>query len=86
MRRLTATQLALGLAHLRPGSTMVVLHKVEAWPSVGLLHAFARSAAVRLFKPRAAHAKRSSFYMVASAVDTRHPAAARRNVWRRRRV
>ncbi|KAK7747313.1 hypothetical protein SLS53_001566 [Cytospora paraplurivora] len=68
-RRLTLTQLALGLAHLRPGGTMIVLlHKLEAWDTVLLLHAFAGFSTVRLFKPRSGHAKRSSFYMVAKDV------------------
>ncbi|ROV96607.1 hypothetical protein VPNG_08995 [Cytospora leucostoma] len=68
-RRLTLTQLALGLEHLRPGGTMVVLlHKLEAWDTVLLLRAFAGFSAVRLFKPRSGHAKRSSFYMVARDV------------------
>ena len=68
-RRLTLTQLALGLEHLRPGGTMVVLlHRVEAWDTVVLLHTFTRFSSVRLFKPRAGHAKRSSFYMIATDV------------------
>lgn len=68
-RRLALTQLALGLEHLRPGGTMVMLlHKLEAWHTVLLLRTFASFSAVELFKPRSGHAKRSSFYMVAKDV------------------
>ncbi|ROV91049.1 hypothetical protein VMCG_09571 [Cytospora schulzeri] len=69
-RRLTLTQLALGLGHLTPGGTMVVLlHRLEAWDTVLMLHTFSRiSTTVRLFKPRSGHAKRSSLYMVAKGV------------------
>jgi 23S rRNA U2552 (ribose-2'-O)-methylase RlmE/FtsJ len=71
-RRLTTTQLALGLGHLAPGGTMVVLlHRLEAWDTILLLHTFMRFSTVRLFKPRTGHAKRSSFYMVAKDVQSR---------------
>ncbi|RYP61489.1 hypothetical protein DL769_007671 [Monosporascus sp. CRB-8-3] len=75
-RRLTNTQLALGLEHLWPGGTMVVLlHKLEAWDTLSLLYCFSRFATVRTFKPRIGHAKRSSFYMVATDVQSRGPEA-----------
>ncbi|KAL2841163.1 FtsJ-like methyltransferase family protein [Aspergillus pseudoustus] len=67
--RLTVTQLALGLEHLKPGGSMIVLlHKVEAPDCVYLLYTFEKFASVRLFKPTRAHAKRSSFYMVATNI------------------
>ncbi|KAH0441158.1 FtsJ-like methyltransferase family protein [Colletotrichum camelliae] len=76
-RRLTVTQLALGLEHLEPGGTMVVLlHKVEAWDTVLLLREFSKFSTVRLFKPLKSHAKRSSFYMIASKVQSLSAAAA----------
>ncbi|KAL3462792.1 FtsJ-like methyltransferase family protein [Aspergillus heterothallicus] len=69
--RLVVTQLALGLEHLKPGGSMIVLlHRVEAIASVQLLYTFEKFASVRLFKPTNAHAKRSSFYMVASKVKS----------------
>lgn len=75
-RRLTLTQLALGLGHLRPGGTMVVLlHRVESWNNVQLLRDFCGFAGVRLFKPAKSHATRSSFYMVARDVRSRCPEA-----------
>ncbi|KUI53567.1 hypothetical protein VP1G_00842 [Cytospora mali] len=70
-RRLTLTQLALGLEHLRPGGTMIVLlHRFEAWDTVLLLHTFTRFSTVKTFKPRFDHAKKSSFYMVATDVQS----------------
>ncbi|KAI3393303.1 hypothetical protein diail_4485 [Diaporthe ilicicola] len=67
--RLLQTQLALGLEHLRPGGTMIVLlHKVEKINNIRLLRDFSRFATVMLFKPKSGHAKRSSFYMIASEI------------------
>ncbi|RYP03299.1 hypothetical protein DL765_010544 [Monosporascus sp. GIB2] len=75
-RRLMSTQLALGLEHLRPGGTMVVLlHKLEAWDTLSLLYCFSRFATVRTFKPLRGHAKRSSFYMVAADIRSQGPEA-----------
>ncbi|KAI2468018.1 hypothetical protein F4781DRAFT_400104 [Annulohypoxylon bovei var. microspora] len=75
-RRLTTAQLALGLEHLRPGGTMVVLlHKPEAWDTANLLRDFCRFSSVRLVKPTRGHANRSSFYMIAADVRSRHPRA-----------
>lgn len=68
-RRLAATQLALGLGHMRDGGTLIMLlHKPESWDVVKLLHALDKFADVRLFKPRRAHVIRSSFYLVAKNV------------------
>lgn len=68
-RRLLLTQLALGLEHLRTGGTMIVLlHKVERLNTIRLLRDFMKFANVVLFKPNSGHTKRSSFYMVASAI------------------
>lgn len=74
--RLAVSQLALGLARVRPGGTMIVLlHRVEEWNTVSLLCRFERFAEVRLFKPRSGHAMRGSFYMVATQVRSRTPEA-----------
>ncbi|KAI0187059.1 hypothetical protein EV127DRAFT_370076 [Xylaria flabelliformis] len=76
--RLMLTQLAIGLEHLKPGGTMLVLlHKVEAWRCVLILRAFCGFSDVRLFKQRGAHAKRSSCYMIASNIQSRHEDALR---------
>ncbi|PHH68288.1 hypothetical protein CDD82_663 [Ophiocordyceps australis] len=86
-RRLSCAQLALALAHTRPGgSILCLLHKPESWPNILLLRTFSRFATLRLYKPRAGHAKRSSFYMLASNVQSNHPDAkaavlAWKNTW-----
>lgn len=68
-RRLLLTQLALGLEHLRPGGTMIVLlHKLEGINTIRLIRGLKKFATVVLFKPKSGHAKRSSFYMIASAI------------------
>ncbi|KAL9949223.1 hypothetical protein ACHAQF_005722 [Verticillium nonalfalfae] len=75
-RRLTTVQLALGLEHLRSGGTMIVLlHKVEAWDTLCLVRLFTKFASIKLFKPTSGHGKRSSFYMVASRVQSQEPEA-----------
>ncbi|KAI1375406.1 hypothetical protein F4677DRAFT_422729 [Hypoxylon crocopeplum] len=87
-RRLTITQLALGLEHLRSGGTMVVLlHKLEAWDTVNLLWTFHKFSSVRVFKPKMGHAKRSSFYLVATNIQSRHAQAVKaidnwKKMWR----
>ncbi|KAI9934848.1 hypothetical protein MW887_000468 [Aspergillus wentii] len=76
--RLSISQLALGLEHIYPGGTMVVLlHKVEAWDTVKLLYQFSQFSSVRLFKPRKSHSKRSSFYMIARNIQREQPEAIR---------
>ncbi|PON26754.1 hypothetical protein TGAM01_v204255 [Trichoderma gamsii] len=75
-RRLTATQLAIGLEHVSLGGTMVVLlHKLDAPDTASLLHTFSRFSTIQLFKPKKAHAKRSSFYMVARDIQNDSPQA-----------
>ena len=69
-RRLTVTQLALGLEHVKQGGTIVVLlHKAEAPDTVSLLYTFSRFSSVSLYKHRGFHAKRSSFYLIASNIQ-----------------
>ncbi|CAI7593588.1 unnamed protein product [Penicillium glandicola] len=86
--RLAITQLALGLEHIRSGGTMIVLlHRLEAWNTVNLIRTFHKISSVRLFKPRKAHAKRSSFYMVATNIQSQNPEAIEavkrwKRIWR----
>jgi 23S rRNA U2552 (ribose-2'-O)-methylase RlmE/FtsJ len=83
--RLTATQLILGLEHVMPGGTMMVLlHKPEGMNTARILHLFSQFSTVKLFKPVQSHAKRSSFYMVASNLQSEHPKAVEAvEGWRR---
>ncbi|KAG8622996.1 hypothetical protein KVT40_007972 [Elsinoe batatas] len=74
--RLTVTQLALGLSHMAPGGTMVVLlHKIEALDVMRLLHTFSQFSSIQVYKSTRHHAQRSSFYMVAKDVQPAHPVA-----------
>ena len=76
--RLSTTQLALVLEHLRTGGSMVVLlHKLDSYETLHLIQTFRQFSSVQLCKPTQGHAKRSSFYMVASAVQSRDLAALR---------
>ncbi|KAL6230646.1 hypothetical protein BDW75DRAFT_248535 [Aspergillus navahoensis] len=69
--RLTLTQLILSLEHLKPGGKMIaLLHKIEAPDTVQLLYEFERFSTVRVYKHAWYHAKRSSFYILASDVRT----------------
>ncbi|KAL6879193.1 hypothetical protein J3F83DRAFT_758880 [Trichoderma novae-zelandiae] len=75
-QRLAATQLAIGLEHVSLGGTMVVLlHKLDAVDTVSLVYTFSRFSTVQLFKPRRAHAKRSSLYMIATNIQGNSPLA-----------
>jgi hypothetical protein len=79
-RRLITTQLALSLEHLKPFGTMIVLiNKVETeQPGIlEIVHQFHKFSSVQLFKPTKGHADRSSFYMVATDIQTDHAEAAK---------
>jgi 23S rRNA U2552 (ribose-2'-O)-methylase RlmE/FtsJ len=53
-RRLSASQLAMGLERLRPGGTIILLlHQVEAWRSALVIYTFSKFARIMLFKPPA---------------------------------
>lgn len=76
--RLMKVQLALGLEHVKPNGTMIVLlHGVAAIPNVKLLRQFSDFSTLRLFKPKTGHAKRSSFYMIATDIQIDHPSVAK---------
>jgi len=74
--RLKTSQLALGLEHIRPGGTVIVLfHKLECWDTVCYLRRFTKFSSVQLYKPTKGHTQRSSFYMVATDVKCQDPEA-----------
>ncbi|CAH0055143.1 unnamed protein product [Clonostachys solani] len=76
--RLHTAQLVLGLEHLEPLGTMVVLlHKLEAYRTVSVIRRFSTFSNVKLFKPSKSHCTRSSFYMVATHVQSQHDNAIR---------
>ncbi|KAH6999452.1 hypothetical protein EDB80DRAFT_780171 [Ilyonectria destructans] len=68
--RLETSQLVLALQRIRQDATLVlVLHRADAWRSVYLMHVFSGFSDIQLFKPTTAHARKSSFYMVACNVQ-----------------
>ncbi|KAI1809909.1 hypothetical protein GGS20DRAFT_580301 [Poronia punctata] len=76
--RLTMTQLALGLGHMREGGRMLlVMHKFEAWNSVKLLYLFRKFAHVVVLKPKTGHALRNSYYLLITNIRPQHPEARR---------
>ncbi|KAI3326577.1 hypothetical protein HD806DRAFT_411212 [Xylariaceae sp. AK1471] len=67
------TQLVIALEHVKPGGTILALiHKVESWKCVLLLHTFCKFSSVQVFKPKRGRAKRLSCYLVASNIQPRH--------------
>ncbi|KAF5676279.1 methyltransferase family [Fusarium denticulatum] len=68
--RLTLTQIALGLEHMKKDGTMVILmHKLDSWRSFDLIHQFSKMATVQLYKHHKHHKIRSSFYLVAKNIQ-----------------
>lgn len=74
--RLKASQLAISLERAKPGASMIVLmHKAETWNSLSLFYKFSKFSEVRLFKPETEHQHRSSFYMIATNIQSQSEAA-----------
>jgi hypothetical protein len=64
------------MEHLKNTGTLIaVLHKPESLDTAEILHTFSSFSDITLFKPDKAHAKRSSFYMVAKNVQSHSLAA-----------
>ncbi|KAL8701833.1 MAG: hypothetical protein Q9201_004693 [Fulgogasparrea decipioides] len=69
--RLLAMQLVFGMTRIKPGGTFIILlHKADSYDTVKLLKSFCSFAKVTLFKPKAAHRQRSTFYMIAKDVQS----------------
>lgn len=76
--RLKASQLALALSRVKQGGKMLVLlHKPETWNSLSLFYAFSKFATVKLFKPSQQHQYKSSFYMLATDIQSQSEEARR---------
>ncbi|KAM0230548.1 hypothetical protein ACHAP5_011334 [Fusarium lateritium] len=68
--RLTLTQLAISLEHLKPGGSMIILlHKIEAWRCFHLIHEFSKISKIKVFKHRKHHDIRSAFYLIAKNIQ-----------------
>jgi 23S rRNA U2552 (ribose-2'-O)-methylase RlmE/FtsJ len=75
-KRLLVSQLVFAFSRIKPGGTVVILqHKPEVWDNVKLLNTLNKFSVVQLFKPAKHHTFRSSYYLVASAVQTQSPHA-----------
>ncbi|KAL8787355.1 MAG: hypothetical protein Q9213_002238 [Squamulea squamosa] len=69
-RRLLAAQLVFGITRINQGGTFVILlHKADAWDTIRLLKCFCSFAQIKLFKPKAGHRQRSTFYLIAKNVQ-----------------
>lgn len=76
-QRLSCTQLALGLEHVKDAGTMVILlHKLESVENLKLLSQFDQCSDVQVFKSWKFHAARSSFYLIAKDVRRNSPLVA----------
>lgn len=63
---------------------VILLHKLASWHPLSLVYTFSKFSQVRLYKPKRAHATRSSFYMVASHVQSQSTEAlAKIEFWKR---
>lgn len=54
---------------------VVLLYRIEMSYTMCCVYKFTKFSSVQVFKPVKHHAKRSSFYMVATNVQSRHPEA-----------
>ena len=69
--RLATSQLVFALQRLRnQGSLVLVMHKPESFDTAEVIRTFTKCSHVRLFKSKRKHTITSSFYMVATEVDT----------------
>ncbi|KAL2800321.1 hypothetical protein BJX66DRAFT_332462 [Aspergillus keveii] len=74
--RLWASELVFTLNRLKPsGSLVLLLHRVQSWSTVCLIHAFSQFSDVQLFKHPKFHSIKSSFYLVAKNIDLEHETA-----------
>jgi hypothetical protein len=69
--RLATSQLVFALQRLRnQGSLVLVMHKPESFDTAEIIRTFIKCSRVRLFKSKRKHAITSSFYIVATEVNT----------------
>lgn len=74
--RLTTSQLVLALRRTcTKGKIIMLLHEVDSWSTISLLHTLGRFLKLKLFKPSRNHAIRSDFDVVAWRVQPTSTAA-----------
>jgi 23S rRNA U2552 (ribose-2'-O)-methylase RlmE/FtsJ len=75
--RLRASELVLALQRVKQGGTFIMLlHHLDSWETVQILHDFQSLATVRVKKPTSSHKASSSFYMIAEDIKPTSTAAA----------
>jgi hypothetical protein len=57
------------------GTFIILLHKVDSWGTIEILHILESFSKIQLFKLVRIHAQRSSFYVIAKDVQPEHPKA-----------
>jgi 23S rRNA U2552 (ribose-2'-O)-methylase RlmE/FtsJ len=68
--QLLTSQLVLAMQRIKKdGKIVVLLHKLDAWNTISLLHTLSKFSSLQLFKPTKKHAIRSSFYVVAGQMQ-----------------
>ncbi|KAK1147373.1 hypothetical protein N8T08_001454 [Aspergillus melleus] len=71
--RLSVSQLVFALDRLKKGGSLVLLlHQIDAWHTVCILHALSRFADIQVYKHPEIHAIKSPFYLVAKNVNLNH--------------
>jgi hypothetical protein len=86
--RLLTSQLVLAMQRIKKdGRLVILLHKLDAWDTISLVHTLSKFSSLQLFKPVKKHAIRSSFYVVAGNVQPdnayfRAALAAWKDEWR----
>ena len=74
--RLSVSQLILAVQRIESGGRLVMLlHRIDSWRSLHLIHQISQFADVQLFKPARMHADRGSFYLVATNLKPESEAA-----------
>jgi hypothetical protein len=64
----------LALQRIKKGRKLVVLlHKLDTWNTVLMLHTLTKFMLLQLFKPKKKHPVRSSFYVVAYQMQLQSP-------------
>lgn len=72
--RLLTSQLMLALQRIKQdGKLVILLHKLDTWDAVLLVHTLGTFSSLQLFKPKKKHAVRSSFYVVAEQMQPESP-------------
>jgi 23S rRNA U2552 (ribose-2'-O)-methylase RlmE/FtsJ len=72
--RLLTSQLVLALQRIeKDGKVVILLHKLDTWDTVLMLHTLRKFSSLQLFKPKKKHALRSSFYVVAEQMQPESP-------------